>query len=119
MHINEMLNKKTYIGGIEPNPKEFGIWIKNDGSHKMYDYNTHQWVCTCDGGTDGSPEPQILEITNYFSIEGESVEFVITILKESLMGSDYIVEFGKYVTDSDEWFELSQTEYLSEINYAI
>jgi len=51
MHINEMLNKKTYIGDIEPNPKEFGIWIKNDGSHMIYDYTNREWICNCSGGS--------------------------------------------------------------------
>lgn len=51
MHINEMLNKKTYIGNIEPNPKEFGIWIKEDGTHMIYDYTNNQWVCECSGSS--------------------------------------------------------------------
>lgn len=51
MHINEMLNKKTYIGDIEPNPKEFGIWIKNDGSHMIYDYTNREWICNCSSGS--------------------------------------------------------------------
>lgn len=51
MHINEMLNKKTYIGNIEPNPKEFGIWIKEDGTHMIYDYTNNQWVCECSGNS--------------------------------------------------------------------
>ena len=51
MHINEMLNKKTYIGNIEPNPKEFGIWIKEDGTHMIYDYTNNYWVCECSGSS--------------------------------------------------------------------
>lgn len=47
-----MLNKKTYIGDIEPNPKEFGIWIKNDGSHMIHDYTNREWICNCSGSSN-------------------------------------------------------------------
>lgn len=41
--MKDSLNKKTYIGDIEPNPKEFGIWVKQDGTAKVYDYINNEW----------------------------------------------------------------------------
>ena len=62
--LKDSLNKKTYIGDIEPNPKEFGIWIKEDGSAKIYDYVKNEWKSSSsnnDGG--GSSSIEYLDIS--------------------------------------------------------
>lgn len=46
--MKNVYNKKTHIGDIEPNPKEFGIWIKNDGTTKVYDHVKQEWQHKCD-----------------------------------------------------------------------
>lgn len=80
--MKDSLNKKTYIGDIEPNPKEFGIWVKQDGTAKVYDYINNEWKggSSNDGGDssnieyldvsgfgvadDGSPTDELLNIVN-------------------------------------------------------
>ena len=77
MHINEMLNKKTYIGDIQPNPKEFGIWIKNDGSHMIYDYTNREWICNCGGSGNSVPKSHFtiaMEANTFTGSGGDHVE---------------------------------------------
>lgn len=54
--MKDSLNKKTYIGDIEPNPKEFGIWVKQDGTAKVYDYINNEWK-----GGSGNGEASTVE----------------------------------------------------------
>lgn len=62
--MKDSLNKKTYVGDIEPNPKEFGIWVKQDGTAKVYDYINNEWKGgSSDNGGDSS-SIEYLDITN-------------------------------------------------------
>ena len=57
--MKDSLNKKTYIGDIEPNPKEFGIWVKQDGTAKVYDYINNEWKGGSGSEIDGYLEKDI------------------------------------------------------------
>lgn len=62
--MKDSLNKKTYIGDIEPNPKEFGIWVKQDGTAKVYDYINNEWKGGSGDGEASSVEYLATDTSN-------------------------------------------------------
>ena len=69
--MKDSLNKKTYIGDIEPNPKEFGIWVKQDGTAKVCDYINNEWK----GGAsnEGSSNWRYFDLSKIMSVGGQIV----------------------------------------------
>lgn len=73
--MKDSLNKKTYIGDIEPNPKEFGIWVKQDGTAKVYDYINNEWK---GGSSDNGGESSSIE---YLDLRNQEYDVVDPIAK--------------------------------------
>lgn len=70
--LKDSLNKKTYIGDIEPNPKEFGIWIKEDGSAKIYDYVKNEWKGSSSDNDDEGSTIEYLDLRGYDVMNDDS-----------------------------------------------
>lgn len=96
--LRNSLNKKTYIGDIEPNPKEFGIWIKEDGSAKIYDYIKDEWVGgSGSGSSDGNWEYYKIDRSHAsFNNEAMNVVFSFVTLDNSIYDDTlYIMPKGR------------------------
>lgn len=74
--LKDSLNKKTYIGDIEPNPKEFGIWIKEDGSAKIYDYVKNEWKGSSSNDGGGSSTVEYLDVSGLDVTNGTINKFL-------------------------------------------
>lgn len=63
------MNAKIYNGNVQPNPKEFKIWINDEGLIKTW--NGTEWIeATTSSGGSGSGEASTIE---YFDMSDENI----------------------------------------------
>lgn len=69
------MNAKIYNGNVQPNPKEFKIWVNDEGTIKTW--NGTEWVENTTGeggsGSGDSESWKYVDITNYTSTEKENL----------------------------------------------
>lgn len=70
------MNSKIYIGNIQPNPKEFKIWVNEEGSIKTYDTTQGTWSEIKGGASNTQPAPA--EKITFTVIDGAGTETTYT-----------------------------------------
>lgn len=70
------MNAKIYTGDIQPNAKEYKIWIDSKGSIKTYDTTQGTWSEVKGGASDTQPTPA--EKITFTVVDGAGTETTYT-----------------------------------------
>lgn len=62
------MNAKLYIGNVQPNPKEFKVWVTDEGVIKTW--NGQKWVEQSNGGDDSTGGATKPRWTGHADVEG-------------------------------------------------
>lgn len=90
------MNSKIYYGNVQPNSKEYKIWVNNEGSIKTYDTTQGTWSEVKGGASNTQPAPA--EKITFTVVDGAGTETTYAAEKGMTWK-----EFGTSQYNTEEW----------------
>lgn len=95
------MNSKIYIGNVQPNPKEFKVWIDDEGVIKTFDgqkWNKIEGGSSNEGDGSGDTQPAPAEKITFVVVDDAGTETTYTAEKGMTWK-----EFGESQYNVDAW----------------
>lgn len=100
------MNAKIYNGNIQPNPKEYKIWVNDEGTIKTW--NGTEWIESASSGGSGSGGENRIVYTDITKVPDEFIDGFIIFMTEVITKDGVFVsafEVGKKFAEDKDWFD--------------